>query len=161
MYQIPDLLYNEKMPSRAKKLFVETFTKYHKMNGGDEDIAMRKAKKALEEKYVKVDTLQNSWIPRKAAYEIVRDDVDESDDNADNFTKTNDRFVENNNENTSTDYDTEDDERRVNTFNNRKRRVAKQSKSKFPIASTRKRLKRTLPRYDTSEDEDDEYNYNY
>ncbi|AAA66689.1 AcOrf-59 peptide [Autographa californica nucleopolyhedrovirus] len=59
MYQIPDMLYNEKMPPRAKKLFVETFTKYHKMNGGDEDIAMHKARKALEEKYVKIDTLQN------------------------------------------------------------------------------------------------------
>ncbi|AAN28108.1 hypothetical protein QKT50_gp057 [Rachiplusia ou multiple nucleopolyhedrovirus] len=172
MYQIPDMLYNEKMPPRAKKLFVETFTKYHKMNGGDEDIAMHKARKALEEKYVKIDTLQNSWIPRKAAYEIVRDDIDESDDNADNSTKTksNDRLIENNNENTSTDYDTEDDER-VNMFSSRKRRVAKRAfnakSKKFPIGkvmSTRKRLKQntnTPLHYGTSEDEDEDNYYNY
>ncbi|AFO10019.1 hypothetical protein Bomanpvs2gp049 [Bombyx mandarina nucleopolyhedrovirus S2] len=171
MYQIPDMLYNEKMPPRAKKLFVEAFTKYHKMNGGDEDIAMHKARKALEEKYVKINTLKNSWIPRKAAYEIVRDDIDESDDNADNSTKTksNDRL---NNENTSTDYDTEDEER-VNTFNSRKRRVvAKRSfnskSKKIPIgkvvSTPRKRLKQhtnTPPHYDTSEDEDEDNYYNY
>ncbi|AGA16210.1 ChaB-like protein [Thysanoplusia orichalcea nucleopolyhedrovirus] len=181
MYQIPDMLYNEKMPPRAKKLFVKTFTKYHKMNGGDEDIAMHKARKALEQKYVKIDTIQNSWIPRKAAYEIVRNDIDESDDNDDynvnikdgasKKVESSNRLIENN---TTTDYETEeeeDEDQSVDAFNNRKRRVNKpaldaKSKKKYPIGkvtSTRKRSKQNILHYDTSEEEDEEEDkyYNY
>ncbi|USC25907.1 hypothetical protein [Palpita vitrealis nucleopolyhedrovirus] len=164
MYQIPEMLYNEKMPPRAKKLFVKTFTKYHKMNGGDEDVAMHKAKNALEQKYVKVNALQNSWIPRKAAYEIVKDDFtdDESDNDSgvDNIKKSDDRFDE------TTDYDTEDD---YNNFNNKrqqrgvKRKSKKNSTGKITTSARNKQFKQntflpydtdTLSRYYTSEDED-------
>ncbi|AKN80990.1 ChaB-B-like protein [Lonomia obliqua multiple nucleopolyhedrovirus] len=50
MYHIPNMVYQEKMPPRAKRIFVETFSKYHKLNGGDEDVAMHKARRALEKK---------------------------------------------------------------------------------------------------------------
>jgi hypothetical protein len=79
MYQIPDILYKEKMPTRAKRIFAQTFAKYHKLNAGDEDIAMRKAREALEEQYVKMDAINSSWIPRKAAFEILKDDLDDED----------------------------------------------------------------------------------
>lgn len=51
------MLYNEKMFFCVKKLFVEMFIKYYKMNGGDEDIVMYKVRKVFEEKYVKIDIL--------------------------------------------------------------------------------------------------------
>lgn len=62
----------------------------------------------------------------KVVYEIVRDDIDESDDNVDNFMKIklNDCFIENNNENISMDYDIEDDEC-VNMFSSCKWCVVK------------------------------------
>nr|ALR71165.1 hypothetical protein AGNV_103 [Anticarsia gemmatalis multiple nucleopolyhedrovirus]ALR71323.1 hypothetical protein AGNV_103 [Anticarsia gemmatalis multiple nucleopolyhedrovirus]ALR71481.1 hypothetical protein AGNV_103 [Anticarsia gemmatalis multiple nucleopolyhedrovirus]ALR71950.1 hypothetical protein AGNV_103 [Anticarsia gemmatalis multiple nucleopolyhedrovirus]AXE72279.1 hypothetical protein [Anticarsia gemmatalis multiple nucleopolyhedrovirus] len=78
MYHIPDALYEEKMPRRAKQLFVDTFSKHHKLNAGDEDLAMQKARNALEERYVRVNDLQ--WIPRRAAYEIIRDDMSDDSD---------------------------------------------------------------------------------
>jgi ChaB len=81
MYQIPEMLYNEKMPARAKRLFTQTFSKYHKLNGGDEDIALHKARNALEEQYVKDPS--NSWIPKTAAYEIIKDNIDDDDDDDD------------------------------------------------------------------------------
>ncbi|ANF29730.1 ORF-82 [Catopsilia pomona nucleopolyhedrovirus] len=85
MYQLPDMLYQEKMPPRAKRIFVKTFSKYHKLNGGDEDVAMHKARKALEKKYVKMDTINNSWIPRRAAYEIVKDDIHNDNSDTDDY----------------------------------------------------------------------------
>ncbi|AHD25580.1 chaB-like protein [Choristoneura murinana nucleopolyhedrovirus] len=74
MYHLPDTLYEEeKMPRRAKQLFVNTFSQHHKLNAGDEGAAMQKARQALEERYVRVNDSQ--WIPRRAAYEIIRDDM--------------------------------------------------------------------------------------
>ncbi|AUR45117.1 chab domain protein 2 [Spilosoma obliqua nucleopolyhedrosis virus] len=79
MYHLPDTLYEEeKMPRRAKKLFVDTFSHHHKLNAGDEDVAMQKARQALEERYVRVNDLQ--WIPRRAAYEIIRDAMSSDSD---------------------------------------------------------------------------------
>nr|UIX56219.1 HycuOrf-92 hypothetical protein [Hyphantria cunea nucleopolyhedrovirus]UIX56364.1 HycuOrf-92 hypothetical protein [Hyphantria cunea nucleopolyhedrovirus] len=66
------------MPRRAKKLFVDTFSQHHKLNAGDEDVAMQKARQALEERYVRVNDLQ--WIPRRAAYEIIRDAMSSDSD---------------------------------------------------------------------------------
>lgn len=78
MYHLPDTLYEEKMPRRAKRLFVDTFSQHHKLNAGDEDVAMEKARQAVEQRYVRVNDLQ--WIPRRAAYEIVRDDMSSDSD---------------------------------------------------------------------------------
>ncbi|AAC59061.1 unknown [Orgyia pseudotsugata multiple nucleopolyhedrovirus] len=79
MYHLPDTLYEqEKMPRRAKRLFVDTFSQHHKLNAGDEEAAMQKARQALEERYVRVNDLQ--WIPRRAAYEIIRDDMSSDSD---------------------------------------------------------------------------------
>ncbi|AGR57128.1 hypothetical protein [Choristoneura rosaceana nucleopolyhedrovirus] len=81
MYHLPDTLYEEeKMPRRAKELFVNTFSQHHKLNAGDEGAAMQKARQALEERYVRVNDLQ--WIPRRAAYEIIRDDMSSDSDNS-------------------------------------------------------------------------------
>lgn len=80
MYHIPEALYEEKMPRRAKQLFVDTFSQHHKLNAGDEDAAMNKARQALEERYVRVNDLQ--WIPRRAAYEIVRDELSSDSEGA-------------------------------------------------------------------------------
>lgn len=177
MYQIPDILYQEKMPPRAKKLFAETFSKYHKLNGGDEDIAIHKARKALEEKYVKVDTLHNSWIPRKAAYEIVKDDIYDSDDKSNTSTPNISKNLstnvyrtadndESNNEYTSTEYETDVDDnekiQRGKHFAQRRARKQKFESKKYPLGklSSRKRLKQNTAHYETSEDEDSNY-YNY
>ncbi|AGR56981.1 hypothetical protein [Choristoneura occidentalis alphabaculovirus] len=79
MHHLPDTLYEEeKMPRRAKQLFVNTFSQHHKLNAGDEGAAMQKARQALEERYVRVNDLQ--WIPRRAAYEIIRDDMSSDSD---------------------------------------------------------------------------------
>lgn len=73
MNHLPDALYDEQMPRRAKRLFVDTFSQHHKLNAGDEDAAMQKARQAVEARYVRVNDLQ--WIPRRAAYEIIRDEM--------------------------------------------------------------------------------------
>lgn len=167
MYQIPDILYQEKMPPRAKKLFAETFSKYHKLNGGDEDVAIHKARQAVEKKYVKMDTLHNSWIPRKAAYEIVKDDIDDNEDDNNNEKTINqvsnkknfNKFIhsDNNrdNEYTTTEYETdgEDDEQLHDP--------KQQSRNQYQTLS-RKRSKKqkNIDYYDTSEDEDLNF-YNY
>ncbi|AKN80574.1 Cation transporter protein B [Perigonia lusca single nucleopolyhedrovirus] len=81
MFHISESLFKEeKMPVRAKRLFASTFAKYHKLDGGDEDVALHMARKAVEREYVK---LNNWWIPKQAAEEIVRHEID--DDNDDDY----------------------------------------------------------------------------
>ena len=74
MFHLNEAFYHEEMPARAKRLFVKTFKKYHKLDGGDEDVALHMAKQAVDREYVK---LNNRWIPKTAAEEIVRHDLDE------------------------------------------------------------------------------------
>nr|AIX47901.1 ChaB-like peptide [Lymantria dispar multiple nucleopolyhedrovirus] len=74
MFYLNEVLLKEEMPARARRLFIETFRKYHKLDGGDENIALHLAFKAVERRYVK---LNNRWIPKSAAEEIVRHDIDE------------------------------------------------------------------------------------
>nr|BAA24247.1 ORF59 [Leucania separata nucleopolyhedrovirus] len=61
------------MPARAKRLFVN-INKYHKLDGGDEEVALHMARQAVDREYV---MLNNHWIPKTAAEEIVRHDIDE------------------------------------------------------------------------------------
>ncbi|QAT90386.1 ChaB-like protein [Spodoptera exempta nucleopolyhedrovirus] len=74
MFHLNEAFYHEEMPARAKRLFVKTFKKYHKLDGGDEDVALHMAKQAVDREYIK---LNNRWIPKTAAEEIVRHDLDE------------------------------------------------------------------------------------
>ncbi|AXU41698.1 ChaB1 [Spodoptera eridania nucleopolyhedrovirus] len=74
MFHLNEAFYHEEMPARAKRLFVKTFKKYHKLDGGDEDVALHMAKQAVDREYVK---LNNRWIPKTAAEEIVRHDLDD------------------------------------------------------------------------------------
>lgn len=76
MFHLNDAFFKEEMPARAKRLFVKTFAKYHKLDGGDEEIALHLAHKAVEREYVK---LNDRWIPKSAAEEIVRHDIDNED----------------------------------------------------------------------------------
>lgn len=79
MFHLNEAFYHEEMPARAKRLFVKTFKKYHKLDGGDEDVALHMAKQAVDREYVK---LNNRWIPKTAAEEIVRHDLDDDDDDS-------------------------------------------------------------------------------
>nr|UPO71101.1 orf46 [Trichoplusia ni single nucleopolyhedrovirus] len=81
MLYLNEAVFTEDMPARAKQLFVKTFKKYHKLDGGDEDIALHMARQAVERDYVR---LNDRWIPKTAAEEIVRHDMVESDDEDDN-----------------------------------------------------------------------------
>lgn len=74
MFHLNESFYKQEMPARAKRLFVRTFKKYHKLDGGDEDVALHMARQAVDREYVK---LNNHWIPKSAAEEIVRHDIDE------------------------------------------------------------------------------------
>ncbi|UZE89767.1 ChaB1 [Parapoynx stagnalis nucleopolyhedrovirus] len=161
MYQIPEMLYNEKMPTRAKRLFTQTFSKYHKLNGGDEDIALHKARNALEEQYVKMDP-SNSWIPKKAAYEIIKDNIDDHDD--DDEEDDDDDKIQNNKkpskilkqtDDSQSDY-TSTDENDTKPQNNKKNRVKLTRRHNYF-------KQQHMPTNETSEDDDDEdddyYNY--
>ncbi|AAY83979.1 ORF-49 peptide [Chrysodeixis chalcites nucleopolyhedrovirus] len=81
MFHLNEAFFREEMPARAKQLFVKTFKKYHKLDGGDEDVALHMARQAVERDYVK---LNDRWIPKTAAEEIVRHDMVESDDDDEN-----------------------------------------------------------------------------
>ncbi|ACI28819.1 agip118 [Agrotis ipsilon multiple nucleopolyhedrovirus] len=74
MYHLNKAMYQQEMPARARRLFVKTFNKYHKLDGGDEDVALHMAKQAVDREYVK---LNDRYIPKSAAEEIVRHDLDE------------------------------------------------------------------------------------
>ncbi|QNV47827.1 ac58/59-like protein [Alphabaculovirus altersperidaniae] len=74
MFHLNKAFYQEEMPARAKRLFAKTFKRYHKLDGGDEDVALHMAKQAVDREYVK---LNDRWIPKSAAEEIVRHDLDE------------------------------------------------------------------------------------
>nr|AOL57053.1 hypothetical protein [Chrysodeixis includens nucleopolyhedrovirus]QGW49182.1 hypothetical protein [Chrysodeixis includens nucleopolyhedrovirus]QGW49322.1 hypothetical protein [Chrysodeixis includens nucleopolyhedrovirus]QGW49462.1 hypothetical protein [Chrysodeixis includens nucleopolyhedrovirus]QGW49602.1 hypothetical protein [Chrysodeixis includens nucleopolyhedrovirus] len=82
MFHLNEAFFKEEMPARAKQVFVKTFKKYHKLDGGDEDIALHMARQAVERDYVK---LNDRWIPKTAAEEIVRHDMVESDDDDDKY----------------------------------------------------------------------------
>ncbi|QWO71582.1 chaB [Orgyia pseudotsugata single capsid nuclopolyhedrovirus] len=77
MSYLTDVQFSEQMPARAKRLYKKIFDKYHKLNGGDEEIALHLARKALEKQYVK---LNERWYPKAAAELIVRHDMDEDDE---------------------------------------------------------------------------------
>nr|AFP95840.2 chaB1 [Mamestra brassicae multiple nucleopolyhedrovirus] len=74
MFHLNESFYKQEMPARAKRLFVRTFNKYHKLDGGDEEVALHMARQAVDREYV---MLNNHWIPKTAAEEIVRHDIDE------------------------------------------------------------------------------------
>ncbi|AUV65375.1 ChaB-like [Alphabaculovirus myunipunctae] len=80
MFHLNESFYKQEMPARAKRLFVKTFKKYHKLDGGDEDVALHMARQAVDREYVK---LNDRWIPKSAAEEIVRHDIDEDTDTED------------------------------------------------------------------------------
>ncbi|WBB27236.1 AC58/59-like protein [Mythimna sequax nucleopolyhedrovirus] len=74
MFHLNESFYKQEMPARAKRLFVRTFNKYHKLDGGDEEVALHMARQAVDREYV---MLNNHWIPKTAAEEIVRHDIHE------------------------------------------------------------------------------------
>jgi cation transport regulator ChaB len=80
MFHLNESFYGQQMPSRAKKLFQKTFKKYHKLDGGDEEIAIHMARQAVEREYTKLD---DRWIPIKAAKEIIRHNLTDTDDEDD------------------------------------------------------------------------------
>ncbi|AUF81573.1 chaB [Malacosoma neustria nucleopolyhedrovirus] len=81
MFHLNESFYGQQMPARAKKLFQKTFKKYHKLDGGDEEIAIHMARQAVEREYTKLD---DRWIPIKAAKEIIRHNLTDTDDEDDN-----------------------------------------------------------------------------
>ncbi|AAK96383.1 hypothetical protein [Helicoverpa armigera nucleopolyhedrovirus] len=99
MYYLDKMIENEYMPAKARQLFRRTFHQYHKLHAGDEDAALKTAYEAVTRHYVK---LNNRWIPKTAAAEIVRhdivdedDDDDDDDDNINNKNKMNQqRFID-------------------------------------------------------------------
>ncbi|AAK85617.1 hypothetical protein [Epiphyas postvittana nucleopolyhedrovirus] len=165
MYHIPDTLYDEKLPKRAKQLFVDTFSKHHKLNAGDEDAAMQKAREALENRYVRVNNLQ--WIPRQAAYEIIRDEVSDNSDNSQTVAQPNKRFVDkrrrtdssssssDSSGSSSSAYETDEETKRTNAKRNKKRTNNNVQKNNL--------YKKSKPQYNSFEDklqhtsEDDNY----
>ncbi|ABY65760.1 chaB1 [Orgyia leucostigma nucleopolyhedrovirus] len=80
MSYLTDVQFSEQMPARAKRLYKRVFDKYHKLNGGDEEVALHLARKALEKHYVK---LNERWYPKAAAELIVRHDMDDDDEDDD------------------------------------------------------------------------------
>lgn len=68
------------MPARAKRLFLNTFRRYHRLDAGGEELAIRAAWDAVNKDYVK---LNNRWMPKTAAQEIVRHDIDDGGSSAD------------------------------------------------------------------------------
>jgi hypothetical protein len=154
MYHIPDTLYEEKMPRRAKQLFVDTFSKHHKLNAGDEDAAMQKARNALEERYVRVNDLQ--WIPRRAAYEIIRDDMSDNDSDGAQRPQTNvslQRRKRKSARTSSTSSDDsassayETDDKLVNTGKTVRAKTSRQKRVKGKIVSNN-----TRPHYSSAEE---------
>lgn len=73
MNYLSDTFYKENMPARAKRLYQKTFNKHHKLNGGDEEIALHLARRAVEKDYVK---LNDSWLPKEAVEIIVKHNMD-------------------------------------------------------------------------------------
>jgi cation transport regulator ChaB len=73
MNYLSDTFYKENMPARAKRLYQKTFNKHHKLNGGDEEIALHLARRAVEKDYVK---LNDSWLPKAAVEIIVKHNMD-------------------------------------------------------------------------------------
>nr|AJP07608.1 8.2 kDa protein [Helicoverpa armigera nucleopolyhedrovirus]AJP07744.1 8.2 kDa protein [Helicoverpa armigera nucleopolyhedrovirus] len=89
MYYLDKMIENEYMPAKARQLFRRTFHQYHKLHAGDEDAALKTAYEAVTRHYVK---LNNRWIPKTAAAEIVRHDiVDEDDDDDDDDNNINNK----------------------------------------------------------------------
>ncbi|QHB21695.1 ChaB-1 [Artaxa digramma nucleopolyhedrovirus] len=85
MNYLAEAHFREEIPARAKRLYCKTFNRYHKLNGGDEDVALHLARRAVEKNYVK---LNDRWYPKAAAELIVRHDIDDdetSDDNVPNY----------------------------------------------------------------------------
>lgn len=147
------------MPHRAKKLFTKTFLENHKLNAGDEEVALIKAKKALEDKYVKVNLLRDSWIPRKAAYEIIKDDIDNEDDDDVNFlnktTLSSNKNYKNddNNYNSSSDYESDDENLKDTSESDNEHLNDKNKQSHFQH-STKKRKRFYV---DTSDDDEENF----
>ncbi|AKC91713.1 chaB-1 domain protein [Lambdina fiscellaria nucleopolyhedrovirus] len=87
MHYLTDLLYGDSMPAKAKILYQKTFNRYHKLNGGDEQVALHLARRALEKNYVKIN---DCWLPKEAAEAIVRHDMYDDDDDDINDDNDND-----------------------------------------------------------------------
>ena len=165
MYHIPDTLYEEKMPRRAKQLFVDTFSKHHKLNAGDEDSAMQKARHALEERYVRVNDLQ--WIPRRAAYEIIRDDMSDDSDAVQNqqidvslqkHKRKNTRTSSTSSDSgTSSAYETDD--KLVSTGKTVRSNASRKKRAKGKIPINKHYNNKSQPHYSSGESHSDEDDY--
>ncbi|QYC92742.1 ChaB-1 [Trabala vishnou gigantina nucleopolyhedrovirus] len=79
MDYLANAYFKDQMPARAKRLYQKTFNKYHKLDSGDEDVALHMARRAVEKNYVK---LNDRWYPKAAAELIVRHDMDDDDEDS-------------------------------------------------------------------------------
>ncbi|QEI03662.1 CHAB-LIKE1 [Rachiplusia nu nucleopolyhedrovirus] len=77
MFNVSQTFYKENMPAKARRLFDRTFNTYHKLDGGDEEIALHLARQAVERDYIK---LNDQWIPKAAFDEIVRHTIIDSEE---------------------------------------------------------------------------------
>ncbi|AHH82628.1 ChaB1 [Buzura suppressaria nucleopolyhedrovirus] len=84
MDYLANVQFKNELPGRAKRLYMNIFRRYHKLNGGDENVAMYLAQKEVEKHYVK---LNNQWLPKEAVRLIVRHNMSSSDDDSDSDTK--------------------------------------------------------------------------
>ncbi|AWW14403.1 ChaB1 [Hyposidra talaca nucleopolyhedrovirus] len=87
MDYLVNVQFKNELPGRAKRLYMNTFRRHHKLNGGDENVAMYLAQRAVEKDYVK---LNNQWLPKEAARLIVRHNMSSSEnDDDDDYSDSN------------------------------------------------------------------------
>lgn len=109
MIHLKDAIFKDLLPARAQRLYEKTFNKYHKLDGGDEEVALLMARQAVEREYVK---LNDQWFSKKAAEEIVRHDIaeDSLSETEETETVTAPKIKLNYKKNTETETDTDDDD---------------------------------------------------
>ena len=163
MFHLNESFYGQQMPSRAKKLFQKTFKRYHKLDGGDEEIAIHMARQAVEKEYTKLD---DKWIPIKAAKEIIRHNLSDTDDDDTDDDNDDRRVIVKRSNMSSLDRTAgrEDDARQ----SSRRQVIAKLSpavmkSSKRNVSAVRTPQHRTRRNvlHTSSEEEDDDYDDDY
>lgn len=164
MFHLNESFYGQQMPSRAKKLFQKTFKRYHKLDGGDEEIAIHMARQAVEKEYTKLD---DKWIPIKAAKEIIRHNLSDTDDDDGTDDDNDDRRVIVKRSNMSSLDRTagrEDDARqssRRQVIAKLSPAVMKSSKRNVSAVRTPQHRTRRNALHTSSEEEDDDYDDDY
>lgn len=163
MFHLNESFYGQQMPSRAKKLFQKTFKRYHKLDGGDEEIAIHMARQAVEKEYTKLD---DKWIPIKAAKEIIRHNLSDTDDDDTDDDNDDRRVIVKRSNMSSLDRTAgrEDDARqssRRQVIAKLSPAVMKSSKRNVSAVRTPQHRTRRNALHTSSEEEDDDYDDDY